>query len=150
MTFEQCYAQWHRFVRGRVAALCNVYDDREDIEATVWLKALQGWEHFDGRYPMGWLATITRNVYIDHYRKRKAYSIEEMLGTAQEPSVSWDMIDPAVVAAVRALKPSQQRVLALCILGYSAEEAAGILHMAAPTYRVYLMRARNAVKAAVA
>lgn len=149
MTFEECYEQWHRFVRMRVAVFAPI-DDREDTEQVVWLGALQGWERFDGKHPMGWLNTIVRNTCIDRYRKRKAYSIEESMGTLQEPSVLWDVIDPALVIALRSLRPAQQQVLALCILGYSTEEAAERLHMHPPTYRVYLMRARNAIKAAVA
>jgi RNA polymerase sigma-70 factor (ECF subfamily) len=88
---------WEDLVRThtrRVYAICyrftNSYTDAQDITQEVFLRVFRSLKSFrteEGKFAV-WLARLTRNLLIDHYRKNKldrsTDSIEDQLPVLQE------------------------------------------------------------------
>ena len=58
-------------------------DQAMDIVSTVFIKAWENQEAFDGKHPQAWLFAIARNTIIDAYRRKTPLRLDEIA----EPTV---------------------------------------------------------------
>lgn len=128
-------------VIGRRRGFADVYDDTvwriyaffgyrvgsrseaEDLTQQTFERALRAWDRFDpGRASVeAWLATIARNLLIDHYRQKPSVAerslsdgsvSEHALGS--EPAVGEDLgLDPELEAALASLDDRSRELVAL-------------------------------------
>ena len=132
-------AVW-RFARSMVR------DDAtaEDIVQETFLKAHRGLSSYRGESAVTtWLYAICRRIVIDHGR-RSAHVLVPLdgasviAGSADRPE---DRLD--LEAAMAALPAEEREAFVLAVvLGYSQEEAAGVVGIPASTMRSRVSRAR--------
>ncbi|GBD06885.1 ECF RNA polymerase sigma factor SigR [bacterium HR21] len=140
--------------------LCRDRELARDLTQETYLRAWQSWESFQpGTNCKAWLLTITRNLYITHYRRRQR-SPETLPYTEQEdeeelpppleaatPSVEEELsrtaLDEEVLRALNALPESFRTIVILCDLeDLSYEDVARMLGVPVGTVRSRLHRAR--------
>jgi RNA polymerase sigma-70 factor (ECF subfamily) len=138
----------YRFV-GRV-------HEAEDLTQEVFVKVYQSLDRYHssaGAFST-WLATVTRNHAIDHYRRHREESLRRTHGEdviAAIPSKEENPLGALerdeqvrlVHQGLRALPPDLREPIVLCDLqGVSYEEAAGILEIPLGTVKSRLNRGR--------
>ncbi|MEI8017230.1 MAG: sigma-70 family RNA polymerase sigma factor [Schlesneria sp.] len=64
------YQEHARSVLAFLMARLN-REDANDVSQSVWCKAHQNIEQFDGKHFRGWIFSIARTLLIDHQRKNK-------------------------------------------------------------------------------
>lgn len=70
-------------------------DRARDIVSTVFSKAWEKREMFDGREPQAWLFSIARNTVIDTYRRKEAVPIDTIEEPTSEDQTA-DKIDASI------------------------------------------------------
>jgi RNA polymerase sigma-70 factor (ECF subfamily) len=80
----------HRLMRYLIH-LTRRREAAEEVFQETWLRVLERGRQYDGRASFAtWLFTIARNLVIDHARKKKALSLED-LGESARPGPAWEM-----------------------------------------------------------
>ena len=143
------------FHTGYINRCALIYVDEEsakDITQDVLLKALQSQDKFDGANLKGWLSTITRNVFINHYRKdiigRNQINISDslynngLLSRSVANTAPGDMQKHKLLALIQKLPVNLRTMILLRAEGYSYEELAKIMDVPLGTIRSSLLRAR--------
>jgi RNA polymerase sigma factor (sigma-70 family) len=91
--------------------LCN-YQDAEDIVQDVFISAYQGQAGFDGENISAWLYKIAYNKSIDHMRRNKTVSFQQLhedtLITEQDFDTGYS---PAVISALRQLSGEDRAIV---------------------------------------
>lgn len=120
------------------------------------MKAVQGWDSFDGRYLRSWLIRLLRNEFIDELRRRKARPQTEFLESDEGAWASEAPIDVTrlsmqeILAAVDRLPEEYRTVLSLAdIEELSYEEISDALELPLGTVRSRLFRARRLMRRAL-
>lgn len=142
------YAFAHRRSGSRAVA--------EDVTAATFERALRNLHRFEWR-PSGirpWLCRIAANELADHHRRERRRSDREAVaGQAVDPvrtDPSPSDPDDDVLAALSALRPRYQEVLALRYLAdLDPEEVAAAVGISRPHLAVLLRRARVALRRAL-
>jgi len=110
----------YRLVFSQCRRMLGVTEDAQDVSQTVFVKAWQAWEGFEGNEVQrrAWLMRITRNATLDAARKRnlrRMASLDVMLEerTAEvlsSPDFEGDAILARLHAALATLPPKQRWV----------------------------------------
>src|SRR6201996_6453260 len=78
-------------------------DDVDDLVQETWLRVLERGSSYDGRSRFEpWLFTISRNIAIDHMRKRRMISLDEQDedgGASYQPALASSEPSPFTLAA---------------------------------------------------
>ncbi len=75
----------YRFARGRV----NSHELAEDLVQITFTSALKDWDRFRRESsPKTWLVSILRHKIIDHYRRKKTDSLEDLLDGGESATQS--------------------------------------------------------------
>ena len=141
---KEIYEEYAAFIYHVVLDIVKNRENAEDITSDFFIKL---WERSDGYKPgnghKGYLATIARNMAIDHIRK---YRHEELTGpgeseddppdkieTAQEPSPTPEeeaVGNLSVKQALEKLKPIYRQIITMKVLGdLTFKEIASTLDM---------------------
>nr|MDQ3757638.1 sigma-70 family RNA polymerase sigma factor [Actinomycetota bacterium] len=155
--FEELYRRCHR----DLLALCRrLLCGRGDPEALAQEAFLRAWTSLD-RYSTSrpfwpWLATIARRLCIDHRRRLQRehnHAHAEVMSTATATPTSPEEALEAgeeyrsAYAALRRLKPAEQRVITLReVNGWSYEEIARFEGVTVESIRGALKRARTSLR----
>src|SRR5690242_10227280 len=130
------------------------YHEAEDVVQDTYVRALRGWETFEGRSsPRTWLYRIATNVCLNviEGRGRRAVSSglgPDDLGSGLEPFptdpadlvITRESVRLAFVAGLRHLTPRQRAVLLLReVLAFSAAETGEALGMSVHAVRRTLL-----------
>jgi len=140
------------------------YHEAEDVVQDTYVRALRGWETFEGRSSLRtWLYRIATNVCLNmiESRRRRALSsglgsddLGDELGGQLEPFptdpadqvIARESVRLALVAGLQYLTPQQRAVLLLReVLTFSATETGEVLGMSVPAVKSALQRARARV-----
>jgi RNA polymerase sigma-70 factor, ECF subfamily len=131
--------------------------DAEDLTEQVFLKA---WEAMSRYKPVGscfcsWLYRISHNIVVDHHRRKKRVSYEELEGDNLPPDgAEWSLLDTMIsaeesatlAAAIVRLPEDQQQVLLLRFIeGLGHAEIAQILNKSEVACRGIQYRALTAL-----
>lgn len=153
----RCYPRIHRWALQRMADP----DDADDVVQDVLVRLHRTLRRFRGDSRLTtWLYQVTRNVAIDHQRRRaRRREVHERHGrqsaeaaaVAEAPAqLERDDTMAAVRVAFDALPARQREVFDLVDLqGYPAVTAAEMLALDPGTVRVHLFRARRTVRRAI-
>ena len=128
--------------------------EAEDIAQEAFVRAYRAMETFEGRAtPRAWLYKIAHNLSINHVQRRPSW--ESLADSEEAGRVETSIAAEAAgqgredvrlgfVALMQSLPPRQRAALVLRdVLGWSAEEAAGILGATVPAVKNALARARQ-------
>ena len=147
-SFEQFFAERHpRLLR----ALFLVTGNRHEADELAQDAFLRVWERWDRvrslEDPTGYLYRTAMNQFRSRYR-RAVRAARRGVSVAAEPDPFAAADDRRVmVQALATLTPRQRLALVLTeFLGYSSEEAAGMLGVKAPTIRALASQARSALR----
>lgn len=155
--FDEMYRRCHR----DLVALCRrLLCGRGDPEAVAQEAFLRAWLSLD-RYSTArpfwpWLATIARRLCIDHRRRLQREDTHAETGaldalpptmSSPEEAIEEGEERRSAYAALRRLKPAEQRVIALRDLnGWSYEEIARFEGVTVESIRGALKRARTSLR----
>jgi RNA polymerase sigma-70 factor (ECF subfamily) len=148
--FAQCVEQYGDLVwslsRRMAKNNADAEDGAQEIFVSIWKKAAR----FDAARgtEVAFIATLARRALIDRHRTQKRHSAEVVMNEMDGP---WSAIDDArgeissdavqAAAAMKKLKPEQQRVIALAVWeGLSQNEIAGVTGMPLGTVKSLMRR----------
>ena len=110
----------YRLVLSQSRRMLGVVEDAEDVAQSVFVKAWQAWDGFEGNeyQRRAWLLRITRNATVDAARKRKLRRMapldvvleERTAQVLSSPHFDGDAILARLDAAVSTLPPKQRWV----------------------------------------
>lgn len=137
--------------------MLGAYHEAEDMVQDTYVRALRGWETFEGRSSLRtWLYRIATNVCLDMIEGRGRRELSsglgpDDLGSQFEPFptdpaelvIARESVRLAFVAGLQHLTPQQRAVLLLReVLTFSAAETGEALGMSVPAVKSTLQRAR--------
>jgi RNA polymerase sigma-70 factor, ECF subfamily len=132
-----------RTLRGRLRA-----DEVEDVASEAILRAGRSADTVPPAARRAWLQRIARNVAIDRWRReRRLVPLEIAAHVTAEPDTSTARID--VEAALKQLRPSDRRLLALIAAGTRYSEIARSEGVDVSAVRQRVARARARALAAL-
>jgi RNA polymerase sigma-70 factor (ECF subfamily) len=113
--YDDTIAELYAFVSRRCG---GQRDLAEDVAQETWLRAVREWNrHGLPDKPISWLMTVSRNLIINHFRRRESLSIDrvsptEVLAAVEENNVSDSAeIASAVNRALTRIPPAEARLL---------------------------------------
>lgn len=149
--FEDFFEQNRSKVFGAMSLVTGNRQEAEETTQDAFLKLWERWDRVSGLDdPTGFLFRTAMNVFRNRARRaalaaRKAMRLVEQ---GDELAAVEDRDD--LVRSMRPLTPHQRAALVLTgYLGYSSEEAAGILGVRASTIRAHATKGRAAARATV-
>jgi RNA polymerase sigma factor (sigma-70 family) len=135
---------------GLYSALCLVTRDRheaEEITQDAFVRVLGVWDKASIQDPTSYLYRTAMNTFLSK-RRRAGVALRRAIGHVR-PDDAFEQIE-SMDAALRSLAPlsRQQRgaVVLMDLLGYSSEEAAGMLGVRPSTVRMHASRAHAALR----
>ncbi|HXZ14227.1 MAG TPA: RNA polymerase sigma factor [Candidatus Sulfotelmatobacter sp.] len=156
---------WRKPLFGYIYRMVTLRQDAEDLLQDVLVRVLENLREYRGEAPFkSWLFGIATHACLDHLRHKKRWRVEAQLIGEQEAKASPEMHralvevmqQPEFVFEIRehvafcfacvawSLPPEEQAALMLKeVLGFTAEEAAGILRVSEPVFRHRLSDARG-------
>jgi RNA polymerase sigma-70 factor (ECF subfamily) len=158
---------WRRPLFGYIYRMVTHRDDAEDLLQDVLVRVLESLPSFRGESRFKtWLFGIATHVCLDHLRRKKRWrvetqldsekaahqapqKIEELRSTMAQPDFVFETREHIAFCFAclgRTLPPEEQAALLLReVLGFTAQEAAGILTVSEPIFRHRLSAARKAM-----
>ena len=158
---------WRKPLFGYIYRMVTLRQDAEDLLQDVLVRVLEGIREYRGEARFkSWLFGIATHVCLDHLRKKKRWRVEaQQIGEQEavavpetvnritafmgQPGFQFEIrehIAFCFACISRTLPPEEQAALVLReVLGFSAEEAAGILRVSEPIFRHRLAAARAAM-----
>jgi RNA polymerase sigma factor (sigma-70 family) len=157
--FEAFYRRHVDRVIGFAARRLRDPDDVADVVATTFLTVLSAVGSYDPQRgePVAWLLGITGRLIADRARRsqRDLALTSKIAGRRLldsddierlEERIAAEQSADAVMAAVRRLKPRDREALMLVgVDGLTPTQAAGVLGISAPNFRMRLTAARRAL-----
>jgi RNA polymerase sigma-70 factor (ECF subfamily) len=162
--FGSLVEPWREPLFGYIYRMVALRQDAEDLLQDVLVRVLEGIREYRGEARFkSWLFGIATHVCLDHLRHKKRWRVDAQLIGEREATA-----DPEKVAGLRqlmaqtdfryeirehiafcfsciarTLPPEEQAALMLKeVLGFTAQEAAGILSVSEPVFRHRLAAAR--------
>lgn len=162
--FGSLVESWRKPLFGYIYRMVVLRHDAEDLLQDVLVRVLEGIHEYrsEARFK-SWLFGIATHVCLDHLRKKKRWRMEaQLLGekeTGDDPEKHAGLVrlmsQPDFVFEIRehiafcfscisrTLPPEEQATVMLKeVLGFTNEEAAGILRVSEPVFRHHLSSAR--------
>ena len=134
--------------------------DAEDLTQEVFIRVFRSLSTFRPGTFEGWLHRITTNLFLDQARRRQRIRFDALpddvgdklpgLLPAPDTSLSNDMFDPDIEAALASLSPEFRAAVVLCdIEGLSYDEIAAVLGVKIGTVRSRIHRGRSMLRNAL-
>ena len=149
--YRQHYLDVYRFL----ICFTGNQNDAEDLTQEVFICVLNNLSNFTTGSLKTWIFSIAKHAAIDHYRKKKFYSIfkegffKQMASTEKEPNelIEQNEIKRLVHTAISKLKPNYRAVVILRgINEFSIKETAEILQCSESKVKVDYHRALKELK----
>lgn len=150
--FENFYALTKDRVLRAVVASTGDTQDAEDCTAEAFARAYGRWSELSLHpSPAAWVVRTAVNLHIDrHRRHRTTVRLLPALAPDEVAEPEGTALDPALLAALKALPERQRQVVALrVLLGLTGEETAETLGISAGSVGTHLHRALAALRPAV-
>jgi RNA polymerase sigma-70 factor (ECF subfamily) len=162
--FGSLVEPWRKPLFGYIYRMVTLRQDAEDLLQDVLVRVLENIREYRGEARFkSWLFGIATHVCLDHLRHKKRWRVEAQLIGEQEAMASpgaYEMLVDLTRAPefrfeirehiafcfsciARTLPPEEQAAVMLKeVLGFTNEEAAGILSVSEPVFRHRLAAAR--------
>jgi RNA polymerase sigma-70 factor (ECF subfamily) len=164
LAFGSLLEPWRKPLFGYIYRMVTLRQDAEDLLQDVLVRVLEGIRTYrsEARFK-SWLFGIATHVCLDHLRAKKRWrveaqligekealadpqKVEELAALMQQPGFSFEIREHIAFCfscIARTLPPEEQAALMLKeVLGFTGEEAAGILGVSEPVYRHRLSAGR--------
>jgi RNA polymerase sigma-70 factor, ECF subfamily len=155
---------WRKPLYGYIYRMVTLRQDAEDLLQDVLVRVLENIREYRKEAPFkSWLFGIATHVCLDHLRKKKRWraeaqligereaqanpeSIAKLEQVVRQPEFSFEIREHVAFCFScigRTLPPEEQAAIMLKeVLGFSSQEAAGILRISEPVFRHRLAAAR--------
>jgi RNA polymerase sigma-70 factor (ECF subfamily) len=162
--FGSLVEPWRKPLFGYIYRMVTLRQDAEDLLQDVLVRVLEGIRTYRGEARFkSWLFGIATHVCLDHLRAKKRWraeaqligekeaiadpqKVQELTALMQQPGFSFEIREHIAFCfscIARTLPPEEQAALMLKeVLGFTGEEAAGILGVSEPVYRHRLAAGR--------
>lgn len=141
--FAQLHDRYHRMVHGILLSYVS-HTDAEDLQQEVFLHAMQKLPALREPAAFGaWLATISRNLSVSHYRRRRDTEAvtEANAGRTHAQDAARLQTESEVLDAIRRLPATYGETLMLRLVeGMTGPEIAAQTGLAPASVRVNLCR----------
>jgi RNA polymerase sigma-70 factor, ECF subfamily len=145
--FEEFFRAEQRRLHEALFAITATRSEAEDIGQEAFLRVWERWDRVSGMEdPAGYLHRTAINVFRD--RSRRLVLAMKRAARMAPPTDEYDAVEArSVAASVLGQLPSRQRAAIVLTegLGYSAEEAGGLLGIKGSTVRALHFQARSAL-----
>src|ERR1700689_5047793 len=157
LAFGSLLEPWRKPLFGYIYRMVMLRQDAEDLLQDVLVRVLEGIRTYRGEARFkSWLFGIATHVCLDHLRAKKRWRVEAQLigekdsradpektagltAIMQQPGFSFEIREHIAFCfscIARTLPPEEQAALMLKeVLGFTAEEAAGILGVSGRGFR---------------
>jgi RNA polymerase sigma-70 factor, ECF subfamily len=164
LAFGSLVEPWRKPLFGYIYRMVLLRQDAEDLLQDVLVRVLEGIRTYRGEARFkSWLFGIATHVCLDHLRAKKRWRVEAQLigekdsradpektagliAIMRQPEFSFEIREHIAFCfscIARTLPPEEQAALMLReVLGFTGEEAAGILGVSEPVFRHRLSAAR--------
>ena len=148
--YEQYAEQIYRFL----IRLCGDVNLAEDLLQDTFLKAMEKVDTFDNRCKLTtWLCQIAKNTYYDSLRKKKRYSVTNLLDqdyVSDEQSLEEKMVESETIHEIRKhihqlSEPYKEVFLLRFYAGLSFREIGQIFDKSEVWGRVTYLRAKDMI-----
>lgn len=156
---------WRKPLIGYIYRMVTHRQDAEDLLQDVLVRVLQSIREYRGEAPFkSWLFGIATHVCLDHLRKKKRWRVEaqkigedeskadpealpRLTELTRRPEFRFEIREHIAFCfscVARTLPPEEQAAIMLKeVLGFTNQEAAGILSVSEPVFRHRLRAARE-------
>lgn len=156
---------WRRPLIGYIYRMVTQRQDAEDLLQDVLVRVLENIREYRGEAPFkSWLFGIATHVCLDHLRKKKRWRVEaqkigeqeakadpealpRLMELTRRPEFRFEIREHIAFCfscVARTLPPEEQAAILLKeVLGFTNQEAAGILSVSEPVFRHRLAAARE-------
>lgn len=156
---------WRKPLFGYIYRMVTLRQDAEDLLQDVLVRVLEGIREYRGEARFkSWLFGIATHVCLDHLRKKKRWRVEAQLigereattdrqehetihAMTREPEFRFEIREHIAFCfscIARTLPPEEQAAIMLKeVLGFTNQEAAGMLGVSEPVFRHRLAAART-------
>jgi RNA polymerase sigma-70 factor, ECF subfamily len=163
--FGSLVEPWRRPLIGYIYRMVTHRQDAEDLLQDVLVRVLENIREYRGEAPFrSWLFGIATHVCLDHLRKKKRWRVEaqkigereaqadpealpRLTELTRRPEFRFEIREHIAFCfscVSRTLPPEQQAAITLKeVLGFTNQEAAGILSLSEPVFRHRLAAARQ-------
>lgn len=163
--FGSLVEPWRGPLFGYIYRMVSLRQDAEDLLQDVFVRVLENIREYRGEARFkSWLFGIATHACLDHLRHRKRWRVEAQLIGEKEATADPEQHDSLVAlmqkpefrfeirehiafcfsCISRTLPPEEQAAIMLKeVLGFTAQEAAGILSVSEPVFRHRLEAARG-------
>jgi RNA polymerase sigma-70 factor, ECF subfamily len=146
--FESFFRREYKPMVALAAAISGSAELAEDVAQEAMVRARRHWDRvraYDS--PGSWVRRVTINLALSS-RRKLALEAKARLAwwERREPAEESHALDPALIAALRAISPQQRAAIALHYLeDRSTSDIADLLGCSVSTARVHLHRGRQAL-----
>jgi RNA polymerase sigma-70 factor, ECF subfamily len=156
---------WRRPLAGYIYRMVTQRQDAEDLLQDVLVRVLENIREYRGEAPFkSWLFGIATHVCLDHLRKKKRWRVEaqkigeqeaqadpealpRLMELTRRPEFRFEIREHIAFCfscIARTLPPEEQAAIMLKeVLGFTNQEAAGMLSVSEPVFRHRLAAARE-------
>jgi RNA polymerase sigma-70 factor, ECF subfamily len=156
---------WRKPLLGYIYRMVTLRQDAEDLLQDVLVRVLENLREYRGEAPFkSWLFGIATHACLDHLRHKKRWRVEaQLIGEREscenpenvkyliemmhQPEFQFEIREHIAFCfscIARTLPPEEQAAIMLKeVLGFTSEEAAGILRVSEPVFRHRLSDARS-------
>jgi RNA polymerase sigma-70 factor (ECF subfamily) len=159
------FEPWRKLLIGYIYRMVTHRQDAEDLLQDVLVRVLENIREYRGEAPFkSWLFGIATHVCLDHLRKKKRWRVEaqkigeeettadpealpRLIELTRRPEFRFEIREHIAFCfscIARTLPPQEQAAIMLKeVLGFTNQEAAGILSVSEPVFRHRLAAARG-------
>lgn len=156
---------WRKPLTGYIYRMVTQRQDAEDLLQDVLVRVLESIREYRGEAPFkSWLFGIATHVCLDHLRRKKRWRVEaqkigeqeakadpnalpRLMELTRRPEFRFEIREHIAFCfscVARTLAPNEQAAIMLKeVLGFTNQEAAGILGLSEPVFRHRLAAARG-------
>nr|WP_092494546.1 sigma-70 family RNA polymerase sigma factor [Virgibacillus salinus] len=136
-------------------SLCHNHHTAEDLVQETFFRAYLNIENYEAENIKTWLFTVAHNAFIDYYRKHKRTDVKEQnfflplfdrKKTTEETVVIHDEIQEIIEMLKDLPEKHKYAVLLHDFHGLSYHEAAQVMNVRQPYFKVLLFRGRQAIR----
>ncbi|MBU9720115.1 RNA polymerase sigma factor [Bacillus alkalicola] len=155
-TIERIYEQYYLDVYKFLVSFTGNQSDAEDLTQDVFIRVLKSLPKFNEHYKLKtWVLSIAKHTAIDHFRKKKFYSLfednffKQLLSKEKQPDEIAENLEKRteINTALTTLKPQYRMVFILRgVNEYSIKETAEIMDWSEAKVKVTYHRALKKLK----
>ncbi|MEC5423923.1 sigma-70 family RNA polymerase sigma factor [Virgibacillus sp. C22-A2] len=152
---DDLYKAYFHDIYRFLLSLCHDHHTAEDLVQETFFRAHLYIESYEGENVKTWLFTVARNAFIDYYRKHKKIIVKEQgffmtLFDRNRAAIDTLVIQDDVKEIINRLaelpEKHQHAVLLHDFHELSYKEAAQVMNVSQPHFKVLLFRGRQAIR----